>query len=226
MRREMDTDAIWAIALLYGTPAEREDIRRRLDQAAGRECPSCGRAGDIEDNGAAGDELGFLCVRCGHQWDAADIEVELPEHAPRGSGLRIVNHTPHLLVVRTREGKLLEVERGPYVGVEVRHRKSGEHVRVATELGAVDLAVREATWSGVKDLPPPEPGVIRVVTTHVAELAVLDGRPCGDLYVALQSYPGPDGGRAYKALCPAASASPALRLLLEARRRAPADNVT
>ena len=141
--------------------------------------------------------------------------------------MRIVNHTPHRLFVRARAGNLLEIERGPYVGVRVHHRKGGEHLAVETERGGLaELAVREAAWGGAPDLPAPEPGVVRVVTTHVAELAVLDGRPCHDLYVALQSYPGPDGGRVYKALCPAASASPALRLLLEARRRAPADNVT
>ncbi len=38
--------------------------------AKGRSCPSCKRTENIEDNGAQGVHLSFLCVGCGTQWDA------------------------------------------------------------------------------------------------------------------------------------------------------------
>lgn len=124
---------------------------------------------------------------------------------------RIVSHLPYPVWVQRADLTIYEVERAPEIArIALHHHAAGGLV---VDDGA-PIRLRTTEWSGVQ-LPPPVPGVSRVVTVHMAELAVLSGRPHDDLLVALQAAPaGPDGRRAYKALCPAAHASPALRALL------------
>jgi tRNA(Ile2) C34 agmatinyltransferase TiaS len=43
---------------------------RELAAAASPTCPECGNT-DTEDNGATGEDLTFLCTKCGEQWEPA-----------------------------------------------------------------------------------------------------------------------------------------------------------
>lgn len=79
----MDTDTIWAIAMLFGTVKERAAIREALQHANGDRCPGCSSQA-VTSNGAAWwTELTYCCMDCGHLWDAAEVEVELPRAYPR-----------------------------------------------------------------------------------------------------------------------------------------------
>lgn len=134
--------------------------------------------------------------------------------------MRFVNHTPHDLVVRVDGDREVVIPRGPVARLDARYRPvrrgGGLPVSVVAEVngaGPVSIKLRAPEWSGT-DLPPPEPGVVRIVSTHVAELAVLVGRPLDDLLVALQTYPS-QRGRVYASLTPATHASPATVALLD-----------
>lgn len=133
--------------------------------------------------------------------------------------MRLVSHLPYQIRVRTRSGQLVEVERVETASINVKHRGTGRLGLYGPAGEPLEVAIREACWADDVDLPPPVPGVARVVSTHVAELAVLAGRPHHDLFVALQGYGADGAARVYKALCPAASASPALRALLALEAR-------
>lgn len=124
---------------------------------------------------------------------------------------RIVSHLPYPVWVQRADLSIYEIERAPEIArIDLHHHAAGGLV---VDDGA-PIRLRTAEWGGVQ-LPPPVPGVSRVVTVHMAELAALSGRTLDDLLVALQAAPvTADGRRPYKALCPAAHASPALRALL------------
>ena len=36
-------------------------------------CPECESTGPIEDNNCKGDDLSFVCLKCGEQWDAVSM---------------------------------------------------------------------------------------------------------------------------------------------------------
>lgn len=76
----MTTDQIAAYALVRCTKAEQAKIFRQLKHATGGCCPNCDNvdAATLEDNGAAWAELTYLCVACGHRWDAAEVTIDLP----------------------------------------------------------------------------------------------------------------------------------------------------
>jgi hypothetical protein len=76
--QNMTADQIYALHLAHGDEASQAKCRRQIDHATGRRCIACGATSGIEDNGCTGADLAFLCPGCGHQWDAADVEVDLP----------------------------------------------------------------------------------------------------------------------------------------------------
>jgi hypothetical protein len=47
-------------------------LRAQLSVSTGQQCPECAGTA-IEDNGASGSQLAFLCEGCGHQWDAVEV---------------------------------------------------------------------------------------------------------------------------------------------------------
>ena len=120
-----------------------------------------------------------------------------------------INHTGAEIRLRLDDGRVITIPRGDTVPVRVDHQRTDERVPIVVD-GVVlgDAEVRAPRWRGAR-LPDPEPGVVRIVTTHVAELAALSGRSTDDLFVTLQHLPG-ETGRAYRALCPARLASPVL----------------
>jgi hypothetical protein len=71
--RARSADSLALDILLADIPEETRQrqlgaLAKRVRQATGSECPSCGSTGGLEDNGAHGSELVHLCTACGHQW--------------------------------------------------------------------------------------------------------------------------------------------------------------
>lgn len=93
----------------------------------------------------------------------------------------------------------------------------GDVVFEAKRPGPHSVAVRAVAWGPrIDNLPDPRPGIGLVVTSHVAETAVLVGRNLDDLFVAIQiDRDASDAihGRVHASLAPAATASPAMRWL-------------
>lgn len=73
----MDTDTIFARALIYGTPADVERVKTELRHFHGQECPECASPDGLQENSSG---ASYLCTACGHQWDAAEVEVTLVEY--------------------------------------------------------------------------------------------------------------------------------------------------
>lgn len=81
----MTTEQIAALSILYGTKSEQTKIFKQIKHATGSCCPNCSNddAASLEDNGARWEDLTYLCVKCGHQWDAAEVTIDLPMKARR-----------------------------------------------------------------------------------------------------------------------------------------------
>jgi len=65
---------------VHNLPMPATNLNRRRNPhheefAHGDACPNCLESKNIEDNGCNGSALTYLCVDCGHQWDADDYEV-------------------------------------------------------------------------------------------------------------------------------------------------------
>lgn len=68
--QRIDPYAAFALTFIHGTA---EDVERL---ARGDECPECATRDGLQESHSGGS---FLCTACGHQWDAAEVEVTLVE---------------------------------------------------------------------------------------------------------------------------------------------------